>query len=86
MLPTKTPPPPEVSPERAQIFQQWNGQLYTQLLIKQLGAENAKNVDQIVENFEAYSELQLKVALQRIKTQRNIILCLTNPLPHPPQK
>jgi len=84
MLPNKPVPPPEVSQEWAQIYQIWAQQPYTQLLIKQLRAEAAQNIDVVVENFEAHTELQLKVALQRIKTQRNILLCLTQPLP--PQK
>lgn len=81
MLPTKTPPPPEVSPEQAAQFQHWAAQPITQLLVKQLRAETARNIDQVVDNFEAYTELQLKTALQRIKTQRNILICLTQPLP-----
>lgn len=52
-------------------------------LVKQLTTESDSLVTALLNDFGTMDEIAIKVVLQRIKTQRHILKCLTTPMPLP---
>lgn len=84
MLPNQIAPPPEVNPEVLHQFENWRAHPYTALVLKHLESEISLHTKNAINLASEVSELDLKLALQRIKTQTNILKCLNQPLPPRP--
>lgn len=86
MLPQQPPPKPQPAPDLQDLaqHQEFAAAPYTKRIVAQLTAENATLVTTLLNDFEGLTEVQIKVVLQRIKTQRHILKCLTTPT-HLPQ-
>jgi len=76
---------PDQAPDAADValHQEFAAHPRARALVKQLASESEALVTTLLNDFEALDETQIKVVLQRIKTQRNILKCLTTPVPLP---
>lgn len=81
--PPAQPKAPELDATDVALHQEYAAHPRTRALVKQLTAESEALVTTLLNDFEALTETQIKVVLQRIKTQRNITKCLTTPVPLP---
>ena len=76
MLQPKPQKPPGPSPEDVVLHNEFLKHPRTQAILADLQASDATNIEHVLNNFITLDTVTLKVLLQNIKTNRNLISCL----------